>query len=709
MWNSLSKNMTKIEIFYKDLLNEIKTELVTLENGGSSEQIFTQKAVEILENSRVTENVEVRYDRKEIEKSFNHQINAYAISDDSETLDLFITLFKNEDTIQKILTPEINSQFKKIENFFKSCILDNYADQVEESSEVFQLAHGLKISEELRKNLVRVNFFVVTNGEFEKQVTCSGRIVDYQVLYRVFDLNELYGKSISNNDYLEIDFSRDGYEVPFIRSLDSNDNSETYLAILPGEAIAKMYDEYGSRLLEQNVRSFLQFTGKINKGIKNTIVNEPEMFLSYNNGISATASELVIDNTTSKGFPRISKIIDFQIVNGGQTTASIYYTKRKHKVDISKILVQVKLSIVKNKDEYPTIVSKIAEYTNTQNKVSTADLSSNKPFHIQFEKLSRTISTPDDKKWFYERVRGQYKNARLKEDVNSSKIKKFDKDYPKDKVFTKEELAKYINSYIEIFKGQKLVVGPHVVIKNINNYTQFINHNTSEKIENDNIYFEDSIAKLILFKSCESSYGRKPNAIGDLRFVTVPYSIAYFGFKTDYKLDLYKIWKNQNISVNLVDFLYELMCLVDKFLCEKSPEALINMWARKEECWKTLKDIEFDLDFSRVKDEMIDPVKSILRKKLNIEEIDNLKRQEVLKENIDRISLITEIGWTKILYWAESSTGLLSIEEQNTVKNIIYKLKFQKPLLGNEIENGLQVLETLDNENPAVLISDSDS
>ena len=252
---------------------------------------------------------------------------------------------------------------------------------------------------------------------------------------------------------------------------------------------------YNSSLLEQNVRSFLQFTGKINRGIRKTIKEESHMFLAFNNGIAATADELKI-NTSSNGQQEIVWAKDFQIVNGGQTTASIYHTWKKDNVEIDKIFVQAKLTVIKKRDNFDEIVNRIAEYANTQNKVSTSDLSSNKPFHVDLEKISRSIWSPPiegsniQTRWFYERARGQYKNARLKEGYTPVRRKAFDIRNPRGQMITNELLAKYVNSYEEIWNGKKLVIGPHIVVRGSQkNYVQFLNYNMPKKP--DNIFYED--------------------------------------------------------------------------------------------------------------------------------------------------------------------------------------------------------------------------
>lgn len=169
-----------------------------------------------------------------------------------------------------------------------------------------------------------------------------------------------------------------------------NSDYESYIAIMPGQGLAMLYKQFGARLLEQNVRSFLQFTGKINRGIRKTINEESHMFLAYNNGISATADNIELDETGHY----VKRISNLQIVNGGQTTASIYHTWDKDKADISNIFVQMKISVIKKADSYSEIVSRISQYANTQNKVNNADFSANNPILIELEKYHAVHSRP---------------------------------------------------------------------------------------------------------------------------------------------------------------------------------------------------------------------------------------------------------------------------------------------------------------------------
>lgn len=143
------------------------------------------------------------------------------------------------------------------------------------------------------------------------------------------------------------------------------------MAIVPGQFLADIYKKHNASLLEANVRSFLKFNGGVNKGIRGTILNEKSRFFTYNNGISTTAKSIELENNPVHGL-MITSFTDLQIINGGQTTATLAATNIKNGADLSGIFVQMKLTVLKNDD--PELIRNIATYANSQNKVKTADL-----------------------------------------------------------------------------------------------------------------------------------------------------------------------------------------------------------------------------------------------------------------------------------------------------------------------------------------------
>lgn len=705
----MSENQESLELnkFYNNLQQDINAEQLSEEDGGTQEQLFTQYAVDLLVNVGDNENVRVAHDEN-ITPRNRHKINAFSLSENYETLDLFITILKGSATPERVQKSEIEDSSKLIANFFRKAYYKDYVQGMEESSEIFELAHTLSSSEEVRSELVRINANILTDGIYLGDKPANIEIAGYKLFFKVIDLNYLYNIADKDHNPIEINFREDGYYLPCIISSGDNTEYQSYLAIIPGNALVNIYEKYGSRLLEQNVRSFLQFTGKINKGIRKTIWEEPHMFLAFNNGIAATAEEILLEDLPGGNGKTIAWVRDFQIVNGGQTTASIYHTWKKDKKDISEIFVPVKLSVIKRHDKFSEIVSRIAEYANTQNKVSISDLSSNRPFHIELEKLSRSIwASPGENssvqtRWFYERARGQYKNARNKEGFTPARERAFDQKNPKNQVFTKEDLAKYLNAYLEEYDGRKLVIGPHIVVRGSQkNYAQFINYNA---IHNpDNVFFEDLIAKAIVMRSAEKKYGIKPNSIGDMRYITVPYSIALFGYITKYSLDLYKIWKNQTISDDLKNLLYHLMVRVEGFIKEKAPGSLYGEWAKKEECWEALKRENFDIDISQIKSDLEDPRKKIIRRKLSESDTEQMQ----IEEEIAHLRSIPPPVWHKIEEWAKVNDEF-TIQMRNVAFDLAARVRNNTAISNYERTAGIKILDSVFEKSPELLYESDD-
>jgi len=690
----------ELQKFHTDLQEEIKSSLVSEDEGTTPEQIYTELALSLLADAGETENYRVSYDEKISKRGIEHKVNAYALYENYETLDLFVTLYFENEEIQSVAKKDAVKEINRLLKFFKNAIFNDYIDKIEESSQIFDLAHTLASVKEVKEYLARVNIFLITNGQVKSDIKFSDTVDQYSVFYRVIDINYIFNISAKSRIPIEIDFSENGFHVPCIVNDIDNDDYQSYLAIIPGDALVEIYEQYGPRLLEQNVRSFLQFTGKYNRGIRNTILNEPHMFLAFNNGIAATAEEIELVDLPGNNGKGIGYIKDFQIVNGGQTTASVYHTWKQNKfVDTSKIFVQLKVTIIKNKENFGSIIGRIAEYANTQNKVSASDLSSNRENHIALEKLSRTIWAPPAKdkvqqtRWFFERARGQYKNARLREGFTPSRKKAFDLKNPKNQVLTKENLAKYINVLQEVYSGKKLVIAPHIVVRGSQkNYAQFLNYNYKELP--DSVFFEDTVAKAILFKTSEKIYGIKPNALGDMRYIIVPYSIGWLGFKLEHKLDLYKIWKNQEISDVLKSTLKKIMIKIEAFIKDNAPGSLYGEWAKKEECWNQVKTQDFDIDLNVLSDDL-ENEKSPRRKNMSESDIEDRLTQSEIK-------LIKSIPLKK---WSEISKMGAFIEEltpplRSRTINILSTLKRNKELSEKQRKDAIKIIDIIVHKSP---------
>lgn len=679
--------------FYTNLRQDILSAVNAEEDGGIQEEKFTEIAIRYLEEAGETENARECRDIKEDKLGRKvHKVNGNALSENYENLDLFITIYKGTDTPERIYKDEITAAVNQSTRFLKNA-LNGYFEEIEESSPVFNFAQTLG---QIEKELVRANIFIITDGLVVSDSLKESNLRDILITYQIKDVEYLHRLNSSKTKRIpiEIDFAENfGGPVPCISMPSHNSEYESYLAVISGETLAVIYQTYGSRLLEQNVRSFLQFTGKINKGMRDTIMKEPHMFLAFNNGIAATAENVELIDLPGGG-QAIKSVNDLQIVNGGQTTASVFHTKRKDKADVSKIFVQMKLSVIKDVERLSEIVSRISKYANTQNKVSDADLTSNNPFHIELEKMSRTIWTNpkpgqnNQTRWFYERARGQYKDAMNRGGYSQTQRKAFEIQNPKNQMFTKEDLGKFHLSWD---------MQPWFVVRGRQkNYVEFMKSVKNQKP--DNIYFEDTIAKAVLFQSAEKIYGVKPNAIGDMRYITVPYSIAYINLKTQGKIDLLNLWKNQMISEELRIILRTIMEKMDSFIKAKAPGALYGEWAKKEDCWLTLKEANFGINFNHLEKDFTD---------LKIQE-KRYKRTDLETAELERQAMIDELFsvpfpiWSEIESWG-SLSGKLSQYQRDIADKIASIVKRNGSLTDIQLENGNQILGIVIENNPELM------
>lgn len=695
--------MTELQKYYASLVQEVTVRQLANEDGDSQEQTFTRYVVDMLSEAGETENVDVAYYDKDSGTVNQTKINAYALPENYETVDLFITLYKPEENIPVIYASEIQQAQRRTFNFFKKSFCDDLYLNMADSSEVIEFSKTLATYEELRDSLIRVNVFILTNGEYKGEIPSSDVVDGHNIYYRVIDINFIYGISKESRIPIEIDFDEYGYSVPCLPAYSENEDYQAYVSIISGSCLADLYERFGARLMEQNVRTFLQFTGKINKGIRETINKEPHMFLAFNNGIAATADHIEMDPTGRY----IKKMSNLQIVNGGQTTASIYHTKKQDKADVSQVFVQVKLSVVKKKEQFSEIVSRISRYANTQNKVNDADFSANNPILVELEKLSRYIMTPAESSgmqtyWFFERARGQYKNARKKDGFTKSREKAFDLKYPKSQLFTKVELAKYVNSWEELEKTsngkKKLLIAPYIVVRgNEKNYAAYINYNLPKDV--DNVYFEDVVAKAILFRDADRRYGTKRNeyCIGELKQVVVPYALGLVNILTKGKIDLYKIWKKQAISKSLSDEIYNLMVQVNRFILDNSPGSHYIEWAKKEECWDLVKKQEWLFDLDAIRDDLIDP-KNTSKRKSSKQDVDFAQREA----EYGLIKAIPPVLWNKIAEYGRDG-GYLDVQQQIYAKDIAHKLVYCQQLDKEDRQKAIEVYEIVADKNVELL------
>ena len=513
--------------------------------------------------------------------------------DDSDTFSLLIADFHPSPDVGRLTGSEMNAIFRRLSNFLRQALDLKWRDGLEETSPAFGLADLIS---KRWNSIGRVRLFLITNRALSERV--DGREADEldgrMITYSVWDIGRLCRQATVGHGREEIDVDLAGTfggSLPVLPAQQSEADHESYLAIMPGTVLAAIYDRWGTRLLEQNVRVFLQHRGKVNKGIRATIENEPNMFFAYNNGITATAEEVDIDDDGGRLLLR--RLRNFQIVNGGQTTASIYSAQRG-KVDVSQTFVQMKLSVV-DPERANRLVPKISEYANSQNRVSAADFFANHPFHVRMEEFSRRMYAPSpdgtfrESKWFYERARGQYADARG--GLTQAQRKKFDMENPRRHLFTKTDLAKFVNVWEE--RPHEVSLGAQ---KNFAAFARRIGQQWKTASNDFNeAWYREAVAKAIVFKATERLVTDQPWYQGGYRANIVAYAIAKTAHDVRQRgqsVDFQDIWHRQALPPAMAPALVTVAESVHEVLVAP-PSGISNVteWAKKQACWNRVTDL----------------------------------------------------------------------------------------------------------------------
>jgi hypothetical protein len=513
-------------------------------------------------------------------------------------LSLIVQDFSQSDAMETLTNTEMQAAFNRAAQFMKKARDPSFRNGLEESSPAFEAAlhiDGCWAQARRVKLILLTNKILSTRVDGRESTLIDGK----EVVYSVWDLGRLfrYISSGREREEMELDLVADyGGAIPVLPAHLNTGDYEAFLSVVPGEQIARIYDRWGSRLLEQNVRSFLQLKGGVNKGMAKTIIETPEMFFAYNNGITATAESVELAED-QRG---ISKIRNLQIVNGGQTTASLHLQKTRG-TDLSKVFVQMKLSIVKP-DRAEQVVPKISEYANTQNKVNAADFFANHPFHVELEKSSRQVLAPAKKgtfvetHWFYERSRGQFVSERGR--LSGSAQKKFDADFPKSQLITKTDLAKVMNLWPG-FVG----ISPESVCRGAQRtFSEFAkavsgSWTESKRDEINDAFFKECVAKTIIFRETEQLVGSREWYQG-YRAQIVAYAIAKLAWdiqERNESLDFSTVWTTQGLSPRLRDAMLASIEAVRGVVTNPPiPGQNISEWAKLQACWQRVKALSVD-------------------------------------------------------------------------------------------------------------------
>lgn len=583
---------TNLKDFARDFMDLVKGEAI--ENGTSVEQQFTEDVLDYIESEGAAISPELFYcvnkDCSRPTEVDYYKINAFDYSESSGILDLFITSYIEAEGLAELTKNRIEQAHNALAHFLVKCVTDEkmYQKFIVEDSEVAEVVGT--INEEFKnKNVNLIRFFVLSNGQLKVDYSSPSEIqigdVAYDFEFHIWDICAIRNSEIAarHDGAIDIDFEAE-YAHP-IECLELGENSDvkSYLAIMPAEILARVYKKYKTRLLNKNVRNYLGGTIKVNKKMAQTLRENPDMFFAYNNGISSTALRVGLQKDDG-GRAYITNVTDWQIVNGGQTTNTIFSMFSRN-FDMQNAFVTLKISEInfeseKKKEE---AISDIARFANSQTQIKESDLAANIGYMLKLDGFSKSEWTPANSarkntQWFFERMRGQYDNA--KGEPRTKKAKDFVAQHPKKQRFTKTDIAKWEMAWL----GH-----PDIASKGGEQSFDYFHKKylKTDSITVDRNYFHQLIAKAIIYQAISDIC--KQRGIKGYVNIICNYVLATLAWKSHENLDLDYVWNHQEIHPALRSAIEEEADVVNKYILKLGQDGLNpTVKAKNEPFWKDI-------------------------------------------------------------------------------------------------------------------------
>jgi len=576
-----------------------------------SEESFFYYVSELLSDAGILDNIEYR-PFKNTRKGM--RIDGYSWNALERTISGIIVDFSNTpDELQTLTNSQIGDIGNRVAKFFKSISEISFIEPLEVTDPgrvaAFELAPYFE-------DTIKFRVVIYTDQVLSARVkkVSIEDIHGKDTSIEIWDLERICSLEKSDSEYEEftVDCLAHGGGIRALPANISEQGINTYLGVMPAELLSNIYNEFGQRLLESNVRTFLDFRSGTNQGMRKTLVTEPEYFFAYNNGITVTATS--IETKEEGGQLIITSLDNMQIVNGGQTTASIYFAPREKggikgadrtynysDIDLKKVYIQMKLTVIDNKEISDVMKANIATYANSQNTIQQSDLVSNHPFHLNIETRSRKQAMPAGQnglstKWFYERARGQYSTQlRARGAIQKSKL---ELEFPKKQLFNKTDMAKYENTWR---------MKPFVVKKGAQANLKAFGSEIIREYERDETafgpaFYNDLVSKMILFRMVDAAVLQAEwyKAETGLKAEIVTYSIALLRHtllleKKD--IDLSSIYRRQGVSNTLLNTIVQLAHKIRNSITDfEFTDGVTNPseFCKSEKGWKKIQSVQVD-------------------------------------------------------------------------------------------------------------------
>lgn len=584
-----------MELNLKDFARDFTdlTKQTAVENGTSVEQQFTEDVLEYIREEGAAVSPELFYCvNKECTRPTEadyYKINAFDYSESAGILDLFITVYIEAEGLAELTKNRIDQAHNALAHFLTKCVKDDklfqkYLVEDPEAAEVVGT-----INEEFKnKNITLIRFFVLSNGLLKVDYNSLSEIIigdtEYDFEFNIWDISAIRNSEIAaqKDGAINIDFETEYANSIQCLEMSENGGVKSYLAIMPAVILARVYKQYKTRLLNQNVRNYLGGTIKVNKGMAKTLREDPAMFFAYNNGISSTATGVGLREEGGKCY--ITNVTNWQIVNGGQTTNTIYSMYSRN-YDLGNAYVTLKISEINFEDEKKKsqAISDIARYANSQTQIKESDLAANIEYMLKLDEISKSEWTPANSsrkntQWFFERMRGQYDNA--KGEPRTKKARDFVAQHPRKQRFTKTDIAKWEMAWD---------MRPDIASKGGEQSFDFF-HKTQLKVDNivaDRNYFHHLIAKAIIYQTISDIC--KQSGIKGYINIICNYVLSTLAWKSRGNLDFDYVWNHQEIHPLLRPVIEQAADIVNKYNMKLGQEGLNpSVKAKRDTFWKDI-------------------------------------------------------------------------------------------------------------------------
>lgn len=706
--------------YKRDFLEELRNDSAI--SGADTEDEFLNHTLDILsEFDEIDDPLRIGMGDKRGRGGRIMRVDGYCFDETDHSLIMFISDFQDSFEPDKLTMTRVDELYWRLYYFLDEVCNGNINDYFDDSDDILKIARMIRkrmaATGDDPEMLLKIKFFIITNKELDTKLLSANLLEttirkskgrskktkstkkikkadfnDKPLEINLWHLERFYEiENSNNNDPIVIDIREDFPElgcegIPCIKgNIGENLGYEAYIAIIPGKLLAQIYIEHGSKVLEGNVRAFLGTNGSksVNSGIRRTINTDPTKFFTYNNGIATTAADVEIEE--NNGELLITKIVDLQIINGGQTTASLAEAVLKRtNVSLEGIFVPMKLTVIEDRETenedgirfYDQMVQNIAKYANSQNKVTAADLFSNDPFHIWMEKMSKKYLAPPSQYaiptgWYYERSRKKYQQEQIK--LRGDEAKRFVSKFPKKQIVNKEQLAMYLTT---------LNCKPHIVSKGKNWVmkefgTEIGNEYRANRAQFNEFYFKKCICAAIIFRTVDNyleankDSAKNPTGFwyktGGYKLNIVPYSIAKIisSIPAGYVLNWSQIWQRQTLSPAFMREIERVTKITNDFICD-SHGVIVTEYCKRQSTWEEYRDtVQYSLSAEFISE--------LFPESLMKEEEKTAKSEQ---KDMNDLTVVMEIVALGADYWNNllkvgTARSMITWQEQTVIKQVI--------------------------------------